>query len=75
MDSTNVTPNIKKARRLSLAYDFLEKTVTAMAKKYLSKSLKKVLEPSLRHCFLRPRPVRKMQSLRQYSNFAQKFMT
>jgi len=48
MDSTSVTPNIKSAGRLSLAYDFLEKAVTTMPKEYLNESLKEVLEPSFK---------------------------
>jgi len=48
MDSTSVTPNIKSAGRLSLAYDFLEKAAKAIPQKYLNKSLKEVLEPSFK---------------------------
>jgi len=48
MDSTYVTPNIKRAGRLSLAYDFLEKAVKAIPQKHLSNSLKEVLEPSFK---------------------------
>jgi len=44
MDSTQIMPNIKKAGRLSLAYDILLKTVKSIPKDKLPESLAKVLE-------------------------------
>lgn len=44
MDSTHVMPNIKRAGRLSLAYDILVTAVKSIPKDLLSKSLAKVLK-------------------------------
>ncbi|MDD4402492.1 MAG: hypothetical protein PHI24_11580 [Desulfitobacteriaceae bacterium] len=44
MDSTLVSPNIKKAGRLSLAHDVLHQAVRIIPTKLLSDTLKNVLE-------------------------------
>ena len=44
MDSSFISSNIKKAGRLSLAYDVLEQAVKTLPKEYLSEPLKKLLE-------------------------------
>jgi hypothetical protein len=48
MDTTMFMSNIKKAGRLSLAYDVLTKAVKAIPKELLTKSLAKVLEPDFK---------------------------
>lgn len=47
-DTTLFMSNIKKAGRMSLAYDVLVKTVKAIPKEKLTKSLSKVLEPDFK---------------------------
>ncbi|MCL5676408.1 MAG: transposase [Firmicutes bacterium] len=48
MDSTQVRSNIKRAGRLSLAYDVLEHAVKACPPEILPEELKRVLEPEYR---------------------------
>jgi len=48
MDSTLISPNIKKAGRLSLAYDVLVQAVRAIPSNMLNKDLKPVLEDSFK---------------------------
>ncbi len=48
VDSTQVRPNIKRAGRLSLAYDVLEHAVKACPVEILPEELKRVLEPDYR---------------------------
>jgi hypothetical protein len=48
MDTTMFMSNIKKAGRLSLAYDVLTKAVKAIPKELLTKSLTKVMEPDFK---------------------------
>jgi hypothetical protein len=48
MDSTLISPNIKKAGRLSLALDVLVQAVRGIASNMLSDNLKQVLRDSFR---------------------------
>lgn len=48
MDSTMIMPNIKKAGRLSLAFDVLSKVVNLIPEELITEPLKKVLEPKFK---------------------------
>lgn len=48
IDSTLISPNIKKAGRLSLAHDVLNQAVSAIPQQYLSERLNAVLDSSFR---------------------------
>ncbi|AFV10421.1 transposase domain-containing protein DUF772 [Thermacetogenium phaeum DSM 12270] len=48
MDSTAIMPNIKRAGRLSLAFDVLKKGVAACPQELLPEKLQKVLEPAFK---------------------------
>jgi len=48
IDTTQIMPNIKRAGRLSLAYDVLLKAVKAIPKEMLGEELAAVLEPDFR---------------------------
>ena len=48
MDSTLITPNIKRAGRLSLAFDVLSQGVKATPKELLTDKLRQVLEPNFK---------------------------
>lgn len=52
MDSTFISPNIKKAGRLSLAHDVLAQAVRAIPQQYLSDALKAVLDSSFKNNLL-----------------------
>ena len=52
IDSTLISPNIKKAGRLSLAHDVLAQAVQDLPEQILSGSLKQVLESSFRNNLL-----------------------
>jgi hypothetical protein len=54
IDSTLISPNIKKAGRLSLAHDVLAQAVRAIPVAYRSENLNKVLEDSFKNKLLYP---------------------